>query len=84
MRIDSNLAFKEHVTIIRSKANQKLHALAKVSKYMSLQKRLLLIKLLITPQFNYCRIVWMCHSRSLINKVNHIHERTIRIVYQDY
>ena len=42
------------------------------------------MKLFITSQFNYCPIVWMCHSRSLNNKVNHIHERALRIVYQDF
>ena len=36
VRIDSNLTFKEHVRSICSKANQKLHALTRVSKYMSL------------------------------------------------
>ena len=40
VRIDSDLTFKEHVTSICSKANQKLHALTRVSKYLSLQKRL--------------------------------------------
>ena len=29
-----------------------------------------------------CQIVWMCHSRSFNNKVHHIHERTLRIIYQ--
>ena len=42
------------------------------------------MKSLITSQINYCPIVWMCHSRSLNNKVNHIHERALRIVYQDF
>ena len=74
VRIDSDLTFKEHVTSICSKANQKLHALTRVSKYMSLQKRRILMKSFITSQFNYCPIAWMCHSRSLNNKVNHIHE----------
>ena len=32
MRIDSDLTFKEHVRSICSKANQKLHALTRVSK----------------------------------------------------
>ena len=32
VRIDSDLTFKEHVTSICSKANQKLHALTRVSK----------------------------------------------------
>ena len=65
VRIDSDLTFKEHVTSICSKANQKLHALTRVSKCMSLQKRRILMKSFITSQFNYCPIVWMCHSRSL-------------------
>ena len=41
------------------------------------------MKLFITSQFSFYPIVWMCHSRSLNNKVNHIHERVFRIAYQD-
>ena len=46
--IDRDLTFKEHVTSICSKANQKLHALTTVSKYINLQKRRILMKSLIT------------------------------------
>ena len=56
--------------------------LTRVFKYITLQKRRILKKSFIISQFNYCPIVWMCHSRSLNNKVNHIHERALRIVYQ--
>ena len=84
VRIDSDLTFKEHVTSICAKANQKLHALTRVSKYMSLQKRRILMKSFITSLFNYCPIVWMYHNKSLKRKVNHIHERALRIVYQDF
>ena len=39
LRVDSDLTFKEHITSICSKANQKLQALVtRTSKYMSLQK----------------------------------------------
>ena len=51
---------------------------------MSLQKCRILMKSFITSQFNYCLIIWICHSRSLNNKFNHIHERVLRIVYQDF
>ena len=34
-------------------------------------------------QFNYCPLVWMCHSRGLNNNINHIHKRALRIVYKD-
>ena len=36
--IDQNLNFTEHVTKLCKKANMKLHALARVSKYMSMRK----------------------------------------------
>ena len=84
VRIESDLTFKENVMSILSKANQKLHALIRVSRHMSLEKFCILMKLFITSQINYCPIVSMCHSRSLNNKVNHIHERALCIVYQDF
>ena len=34
-------------------------------------------------QFNYCPLVWMCHSRLMNNKINRLHEKCLRIVYSD-
>ena len=34
-------------------------------------------------QFNYCPLIWMCHSRTLNNKLNKLHERALRLVYDD-
>ena len=42
------------------------------------------MKSFIESQFGYCPLVWMFHSRSLNNRINHIHERALRIVYKDY
>ena len=36
-----------------------------------------------SSQFNYCPLVWMCHSRLINNKINRLHERCLRIVYSD-
>ena len=36
-----------------------------------------------TSQFNYCPLTWMCHSRTMNNKINRLHERWLRIVYSD-
>ena len=33
-------------------------------------------------QFNYCPLIWMLHSRSNNNK-KHLHERYLRIIYND-
>ena len=34
-------------------------------------------------QFNYCPLIWMFHSRALEQKIDHLHERCLRIVYSD-
>ena len=41
------------------------------------------MKAFITSQFSYCPLIWMFHSRSLNNKINRIHERARRLVYQN-
>ena len=53
VKINSDLTFKEHVTCICSKANQKLHTLKRVSKYM----HHILMKLFISSQSTCCPIV---------------------------
>ena len=32
-------------------------------------------------QFSYCPLMWMCHSRTVNNKINILHEICLRIVY---
>ena len=50
---------------------------------MSFNNKRILLKTFITSQFNYRSVVWMCHSRDLNNRINNLHERALRIVYQD-
>ena len=42
------------------------------------------MKAFIAPEFGYCPLVQMLHSRKLNSRVNKLHERALRIVYQDY
>ena len=70
VKFDSNLSFEGHVTSLCKKASQKLHALARISHYMDLNKRRSLMKAFITSQFSYCPLIWMFHSRNLNNKIN--------------
>ena len=81
--IDSNLTFENHINSICKKASQKLNALARIAPYMNTQKRRAIMKSLVTSQFSYCPLIWMFHSRRLNNKINSIHERALRITYQD-
>ena len=82
--IDSELTFHDHITRLCSKANQKLSALDRVSKYVTLSKRRLLMSSYITSQFNYCPLVSMVHNSKLNKKINKVHEIALRIVYGDH
>ena len=68
---------------ICQKASEKIHALSRVWKYMGQNKRRMLTKAFIISQFSYCPLVWMFHSRNTKNRVNEIHERALRLVYDD-
>ena len=83
MKIDQNLNFEEHINSILKKGNNKLYALMRIKKYLSKDKLKLIMKTFIESQFNYCPIVWMCHSRDLNRKINKLHERALRLVYQE-
>ena len=81
--IDDSLKFTEHVRKMYKKGTQKLHALARISKYMDQEKLRILMKAFINSQFNYGQLIWLFHNRTLNNKINKLHERTLRIVYKD-
>ena len=81
--IDNKLNFEKHINNLCDKASQKLNALARMSSYMDLPKRRLIMKAFINSQFGYCPLIWMNHSRTLNSKINRIQERALRIVYND-
>ena len=42
------------------------------------------MKTFVISQFDYYPLVWMFHSKKLNNRINTIHERALRVTYQDY
>ena len=83
VNIDSKLSFNTHVSSLCVKTGRKLTALSRLAKFLTTQQRRVLIKAFIESQFNYCRLVWMFHSRTLNNKINKLQERSLRIIYCD-
>ena len=78
--IDKNLNVTAHVSNLIKKGNQKLHALARISKYVSEDKLKVLMRTFIQSQFNYSPLVWMFHNRTLNHKINKLQEKALRIV----
>ena len=83
VKFDKKLTFDDHISDICKKASRKISALARITSYMGIAKKCILMNAFFTSQFSYCPLVWMCHSRANNNKINRLHERCLRIVYND-
>ena len=67
IKVDTKLNFNEHLNDIISKANRKVTTLS------SLSKKKILLNSFFKSQFSYCPLIWMFHSRIMINKINQLH-----------
>ena len=79
----NKLNFDFRLKKLCKKASQKIHALARLSAFMSIDRRKIIMNAFIHSQFSYCPLIWMCHSKTMHTRLNKIHERSLRIVYQD-
>ena len=81
--LDNKLKFDKDVENICQKASKRLNALARTTNYVELPKRRILMNAFFKAQCNYCPAVWMFRNRSLNKKINRLHERCLRIIYND-
>ena len=78
---DKEHKFNEHVSILCKKASTKVTALARMVRFLPFYKKRVLMKAFI---HSYCPLIWMFCSRKMDKKMNYIHERVLRLVYNDY
>ena len=81
IKVDGKLNFNEHLNDIISKASRKVNALSRIMPYMNLSKKKKLVSSFFNSQFNYCSRIWMFHNRIINNKINHLHETCLHLLY---
>ena len=79
--IDNLLTFNEHIDNLCRTANYKLHASRRIRKYLSLENAKLLCNAFIDSQFNYASLVWMFCRKKLYLKIQKIHHKALKVVY---
>ena len=82
--IDNKLSFDEHIINICKIANKKHNALSRINPYMKQNQKEILWSSFIISHFSYCLPIWMFFSRNSAKKINAIHERSLRIIRNDY
>ena len=81
--IDSNLTFKNHITNLCISAKNKLKALQRIRKYLTLDQTKMIANAFIYSQFNYCNIIWMFCSKMDNDQIENVQKRALRCVYQE-
>ena len=80
VKIGSKLSFNTHIDDICKKASLKLNALSRITPHLDFKKKKLLINSLSISLF---KLIWMCHNRTKNNTINKLHERCLRLLYND-
>ena len=84
LTIDNELNFSKHIDKLCGNAQYKLHALRRIRKYLSLEKAKMLGNSFIDSQFNYAALIWMFCRKGLYLKMQKIHHKTLKAIYQSY
>ena len=81
--IDRDLKFNEYVFSHCKKAGKKLTAFNRISKFMTFAQKRNIMKAFIESQLGYCPLVLMFCERQSNARINHVHERAVRAVYNN-
>ena len=66
------------------KGNNKINALCRIRKWITIEKARILNNAYILSLFFYCPIVWMFYSKTSNNLIDKTHKRALRVVYNSY
>ena len=81
--IDNHLKFNKYISLLCVEANRKFSAPARVSYYLTFYQKRILIKTFFECQLKHCPLTWMFQSGKRNNKINLLHERALRMIYND-
>ena len=81
VKFDSKHTLDQHILDLCQKANRKVNALVRNTHYMNLPKQRLLMNSFFKAQFNYCPLIWMCHSRGSNRKINRLTKGNSEVYY---
>ena len=81
--IGNKLNFKNQIIELCKKASQKIAALSRFSSHLHNSEKKLIFNSII-KSFSYCPLAWMFCSRTSNNMINKLHQRSLRIILNDY
>ena len=81
--IDNQLSFSTHLNSKIKKANSKLITIARYQHFLTFRQKKIALSSFVHCHFSYAPLVWMFHSREINNRINRVHKKALRILYND-
>ena len=82
--IDNKLSFDEHIINICKTANKKLNALSRINRFIKQNQKEIFLSSFIISHSSFCPLIWIFCSKKSTEKVNTVHQRSLRIIRNDY
>ena len=82
--IDHKLTFSSHIKKICNNASNKLCAILRLRKSMSISQAKLLVNAHVLSNFFYCPLIWMFCRKGDMSRINRIHKRALRTIYNNF
>ena len=82
--IDNKLSFSNHINKICKAANNKLCAIIRLRKYLSITQTKSLVNSYVLSYFSYCPLLWMFCKKKDMTLINKLHKRALRTVYDNF
>ena len=80
VNIDENLVWNSHFQQVVKKVSSYLWLLSQLSRYLSIEDRLLFYNAYIKPQFDYCCVIWGNSTTYNVNKIDKLQRRACKLI----
>ena len=84
LNIDSKLNFNNHVSYICQKASRQVNVLARLSRVLNENSKMLLYNSFVECYFNYCCTLWHFCSNNDTYKMEKVQKRALRYITMDF
>ena len=75
--LDPKLKFDAHISTLSRRASQQINILKRLSKFLTLESRILVHNYFISANFTYYPVTWMFCGKQNIQKLEKLQERAL-------
>ena len=82
--IDYHLKFDEQISNTCRKASQQINVLKRIGKFLNFESRKTIYHVFIMSNFNFCHLIWHFCSKGNTEKLEKVHFRALKFIFQDF